>query len=189
MENKIILLTGVRGSGKDHFAQELKSHYESLGYFCPIIGFSDGVRDYCWKALGWVPEDDFEYEKFKGSKISLNVSGKEHSFTGREFLTRIGDDVMKDYDPLVWCNVWGRKFDEVIFYHNVKTVCIVNDLRHREEYFEVKRKGVDSIVYFCDYKSHRYEISDHPTERLANKLRLVGFKDRQDITNEIIKYL
>lgn len=184
---KLILLTGVRGSGKDFFADEM---VKLNGYI--KIGFSDSVREYSWKALGWSPETPEEYDEFKKTHIRFTIFNKTHFLSGRSFLTNIGDKVMKFYDPDVWANCWKRK--AIIEY---KKDCDINivafDLRHKNEYLSAKNfaeiMGYELQVYFCDFHSSRYEISDHSSESLAVRLLKAGFTHRENITDKIEQYL
>jgi hypothetical protein len=184
MFKEIILLVGVRGAGKDYTATSLLNKKPTAR----IIGFSDGVRDYTWKALGWEPESHEKYEEFKKSEIILHTGGVVHKITGRNFLINIGDKVMKHYDHEVWAKVWERKASNILKFSsgNPNTI-IANDLRHINEYLTARATafefGAKLTVIFCDYRSDRYEISDDSTEALAVSILNTGlFKDGDDIT-------
>lgn len=184
MCGEIILLVGVRGSGKDFFAEEIFLRDTDKS---EIIGFSDGVREYSWKALGWSPKDKLEYEDFKNFEIVIQDKGElRHVIKGRNFLTNIGDEVMKHYDPDVWAKVWYQKAVDAVN-NKGKEVIIAHDLRHVNEYNTALKMAklfkMHLHVYFCDYKSERYEVSEHPSEALAVEiLKMDMFKHREEIT-------
>ena len=179
---KIILLIGLRGSGKDFFADELVGENPNFHK----IGFSDGVREYSWKALGWEPVIPEEYESFKDAKVKIEFkSGFTYEITGREFLINVGDKQMKSLDPDIWAKIWGKKCRE-IFNKDIDSTVIGYDLRYLQEFREAvmvrNLYTLDLKVLFCNFKSNRWELSDDPSEALAKFLYLQGFGHKSDVT-------
>ena len=182
---KIILLIGLRGSGKDYYSNQL---VEEIPH-SHKIGFSDGVRDYSWKALGWEPVTPEEYDAFKQAEVKIEFkSGFVYKITGREFLLNVGDKQMKSLDPNIWAKIWGKKC-EAIFNENIESTVIGYDLRYVQEYAEALRikklYNAELKVEFCNFKSNRWELSNHPSEALAKFLFLQGFGDKANVTDFI----
>lgn len=177
---------GVIGSGKNFRGEQkfAESPDDSL-----IVNFSDGVRYYTWKALGWKPRNMEEYNKFK--QMDIELLGTGHKIKGREMLQNIGTNVMRDYDQNVWAKLW-----DITVRHELQNGVICNfiacDLRYPNEVkaiFKFERIAKINII-FCDYHSDRYEINDHESEQLANKLRVSGlFVDGQNITENLRKMI
>jgi hypothetical protein len=179
MKINIWAYIGVIGSGKNFRGEQkfAESPNDSL-----FVNFSDGVRHYTWKALGWKPRTMEEYDKFKQMEIAL--LGTDHKLKGREMLQHIGTDVMRDYDPDVWAKFWDRTITSELQNRLISNF-ISCDLRYLNEVktiFEFEKIAKINII-FCDYHSERYEINDHESEKLANDLRTSEFfVDGQDIT-------
>lgn len=191
---KIIAYIGVIGSGKNFYAKKEVEKYNN-----PIfINFSDAIREYTWKILGWSPKDEEEYELFKKSDIILDVtncpSDKKESmskirFKGREFLQRLGTDVMKERNKYIWADIWSERARDVVI-NRKNDAIICSDCRHEIEVSAVlsmEDLGCDVKFIFCDYKSNKYELDAHDSERFARSL-IGKFEDLQDITEYMKQY-
>lgn len=176
MEKEIIAFIGVIGSGKDYNTK--KAHEARKG--SKILGFSDGVREFTWNMLGWKPSDEREYEYFKENRVMV-LNGYDwpaiHTATGRQLLENVADQ-MRRYDPEFWGKYWKEKAKRELA---VTDCLIVPDCRHTEEAEKIitlaSHMGIRYQFYFCNYKSEKYEIRDHSSEKFAQKLIDVGAKD------------
>ena len=182
MINSIHAFVGVIGSGKDYEGKKIFNKEPDKS--C-IIGFSDGVRDYTWKLLGWKPENQEEYDLFKRSIFTCKLP-RFKGLTGREILQKVGTDLMREYDINVWANVWTKKVLEM---NNTQTISniIVSDVRHPNEVgalFSICNKlNCKVTIQFTNFKSDRYEINDHESEEMAVAITKSGlFSHGQEIT-------
>lgn len=174
MEGIVKVFIGVIGSGKDYQCSLL----EKEGYV--RVGFSDGVRSLTWKFLNWEPEDKLRYELFKGQYF--RIFGER--LLGRQILQRVGT-IMREEDRDFWARKWYNTVMSPNF-EGVDKIC-VSDCRYYNEVVYIKRfcqeKGFKMKVYFCNFKSKKYELNDHESEHLARTILNQGFNDMDDITN------
>lgn len=176
----VISILGVRGSGKDYLAKELKDKYELQGKKVAILGFSDGVRHRTFKELGVEYLGIEWYDKFK-TDIHL-FQGKYE--TGRYWLEHFGERLRARY-PLIWSNYSienaNKQFDMGA------DIVIFSDCRFPHEAMSSKliayRNAVDVEFYFCDYKSNRYDDSKCDTNKLALQLRGDKHKHGSNVTD------
>lgn len=174
MEGIVKVFIGVIGSGKDYQCGLL----EKEGY--TRIGFSDGVRNLTWKFLNWEPNNSIAYENFK--RNYFNVFGER--LLGRQILQRVGT-IMREEDEDFWARKWYNTVSSQSFI-DVGKIC-VSDCRYPNEVDFIKRfcqeKRFKLKIYFCNFKSERYELNDHESENLARTLLNKGYNDLDDITN------
>ena len=175
----IIGLVGVIGSGKSHRA----ASYAENGFV--QINFADALRELTWNVLQWTPKNSSDYEEFKSMKINLKESPiakqprfefakNETSLTGREFLQRLGNSARDLIGESVWVDAWEKKAKH---YDNV----VVADVRYWNEVQRIVE--LNGKLIFCDYRSQRYTLSDHPSEELAVEIIKKNiFADGYDIT-------
>lgn len=182
---KILSTIGVIGSGKNFTADLLTKDCDKVKQ----INFSDGIRELTWKILGWQPKDSYEYEKFKNFPIFMtNNEGTILSkLRGRELLQRVGTDAIRNNDKNFWANYWKREAVQTILKKEIEII-VCTDCRHENEVqiiIEVAKKmGIEYQFIFCDFKSERYELNDHPSEKFAREIVNTGkFKDKEDITD------
>ena len=192
---KVIAYIGVIGSGKNFYAKKMAEEYKTPAF----VNFSDAIREYTWTILGWKPNSEEEYELFKQSDIILDTKNcpgamKENMdkvrFKGREFLQRLGTDVMKDRNKDIWAEVWFERAGKIAA-EGKHDIIICTDCRHEVEVSAVldmqEYYGCNVQFIFCDYKSNKYELDDHDSERFARSL-IGRFVDLEDITDEMRKY-
>ncbi len=179
-DNKIIATIGVIGSGKDYYCNQLNPDCK--------IGFSDGVREYTWAALGWAPKDDFEYEYFKTSKIlafikTVGIKDME----GRQLLENIATK-LREYDNYFWAKVWRQKASSYLK-ANEGVVLVAHDCRYPEEAYHILATAAETRTdvqfIFLDYKSPKYQIRDHESEAFAQYFLNEGCTHQQDITKKV----
>lgn len=177
----IFAYIGVIGSGKDYSSKEMAENLK-----CKRIGFSDGVREFTWKFLGWEPADDKEYEEFKYREIPIMVGGARTFVTGRQLLENIATH-MRSLDSAYWAKYWQTKAEKEL---QNSTYVIAHDCRQIEEVeaiLTVAARNPNIVVRFiyCNYKSERYEIRDHQSEKFAQ--RFLKKAHLADITKEVFE--
>ena len=164
---EIIGLCGVIGSGKDFKGKEYVKH----GY--TKAAFADPLRELCYATVGWHPQDDaLLYELFKNNYWNP-IYKKIQPFTGRDLLERLGKQLMIMFGDDVWVKLWEKKIE------NLDKV-VVTDVRYKEEVQSILQKN--GRIYFCNFKSSRYEIRNVESEKLARTLIQKGFVDGDELT-------
>lgn len=181
---KISVFLGVIGSGKNYYSKICYDNSRAPIY----ISFSEPIRNFVWGVLGWQPRSDEEYASFK-DKFSVEVRTEDdkvlHSTSGRKILQNLGTDVLRNmYRDDIWAEIWGMTAKKVIE-SGLHSDIIAYDCRYVnevEKIFEVAEQyNCDVEFRFCDFRSERYVILEHESEKLAVSL-LGKFKDQEDIT-------
>jgi len=181
---KIVAFIGVIGSGKDYNSKLcLKNNQGSKK-----LGFSDGVREFTWNILGWSPKNNEEYEYFKDNPV-MNLSTQDwiavKSLKGRQILENVADQ-MRRYDPEFWGKYWLQSAKRVL---TETDLLVVPDCRHHEEAEKIitlaTHLGIDYQFYFCNYKSERYEIRNHSSEKFAQVILAQGCQDGDHINRYV----
>lgn len=182
----IYCYVGVIGSGKDFCANEKARVTNGIK-----LGFSDGVREYTFDFLGWKPKDNREYELWKDSDFKMTYGGGIFEGKGRDFLTRVGTK-MREYDPDFWVDYTMQN----IHYWIEKGVdsIIVPDCRYINEAqaladlaYSSDRIGLEFKL--CNRYSPRYKITNHESERFAQKVLDYETEHLADINNVVKKIL
>lgn len=173
---ELVFYCGVIGSGKDYQSKKkVEDRYIQLN-------FADPLRNIAWSIFKYTPEDDYNYELFKGCAIS----GWKFKVTGREVLQYLGEILKVEFsDPFIFAKLFVKKLEQYNSKEDVKIVC--SDLRFIHEYYEVEKfveqnKDWKTTYIFCDYKSNRYTAYDqHSSEDLARYFIRCGLKDLDNI--------
>lgn len=181
---KIVSFIGVIGSGKDYASKKLLE--ENPG--AKILGFSDGVREFTWAFLGWRPKDEEEYEYFKANKVMV-LNGIDwlsvHNLTGRQMLENIAEH-MRSIDPEYWGKYWFERAKTLLA---TTDTLIVPDCRRDEEARKIinlaSHLNIDRSFHFTNYKSHRYEIRDHISEKFAQHFLNEGYAHGEKINKAV----
>lgn len=179
---KIYGFCGVMGSGKGYECQKLIDNENFIK-----IDFGDGLREMVWRMLCWQPKNDEEYDLFKKGKINIPNYGK---LDGRLLLQLVGTDTMRKVDNNFWVKECKRKIDEAIS-KGYSNICI-SDVRFKNELEMLFDYGwkADIKITFCDFHSNRYNPnSEHESEKLAQKLLSLGYKDQQRISKDILNQI
>lgn len=187
MGNKKLVygVIGVIGSGKDFFSQELYKNHINEGISTKIVDFSDGVRDLTFSFIGDKTKYTIEqYTNWKnGFSEVMMLDGSLRRINNREFMTNIGAR-MREYNPEFWANICiqnAYKDSDGV------DVFIFNSCRYKEEarkIFEFSDKINGEVkIFFTNYISPRYQISDDDSEKYARWFRDAGCKHKEDITN------
>ena len=178
---KIYAFCGVMGSGKGYSCQQLIDNEDFIQ-----IDFADCLRDMVWKMLDWQPENAEEYDLFKKGKFFIPRYGK---INGRLLLQRIGA-TMREIDPDFWVKQHQAKIERAISmgYNNI---CI-SDARYKNELESLLSNSwqAEVKITFCDYHSERYDADNtHESEKMAQRLLELGFKDGDRITRDDLNRL
>ena len=139
-----------------------------------------------WKMLDWQPENAEEYDLFKKGKFFVPRYGK---INGRLLLQRIGA-TMREIDPDFWVKQHQAKIERAISmgYNNI---CI-SDARYKNELESLLSNSwkAEVKITFCDYHSERYDADNtHESEKMAQRLLELGFKDGDRITRDDLNRL
>lgn len=173
---KIILISGVIGSGKDYWAEQYKKEHttENIVHLC----FAESLRDICEGMFGIAPNDDKAYEAFKA--IPAN----------RGFMVMLGANLKRVYGDNFLARYVKNKIESSANKENA--TFLITDFRLPVEFFEFyySLRGKDVSVIFCDYHSDRYAIlPDQYTEQMAIYFLSKGLKHGQEIDNITAYYL
>ena len=187
---EIIGLVGVIGSGKTYQRDLLvKQDFVALD-------FKDELIAMCEDLVGFGIRDN--YDDFKKCIIGTTHGGWNrgltptqqqmheypHIMTGRIMLQRLGTEVMRKRDNDYWIKAWKNKAWKIIKEDNKNIVAA--DVRFDNEMETIrsmaKVERIKTKIIFCDYKSDRYDAtSTHPSEAMAQRFLMDGFKDGQEI--------
>jgi len=169
--NKIILVTGVIGSGKDYYTQQyIKEHPEEVVI---ALKFAMPIRDLYSYAVGINLLHAENWEIYK-----QNPKNREKFINFAEGAKRVLGD-----------NIWARLISEEIngyIHTEAGYTFIISDAG-----FEIEFKTIydyleniynDIIIHFCNYHSFRYKILDQPREKIPQKLIELGYKDGDELS-------
>ena len=166
---RIILLTGVIGSGKDYFAKEyIKKHpnekVKHLKFAASLRDITEGMFD--------IPKgDEEEYTKWKG--LGDN----------RQFMVDLGRELKRVYGD----DFFAEKIADSIFNDmdtcDTKDTYLISDFRFRIEFWTMFQSFPDKLqIIFCNYKSERYAICpEQVSEQMAIWLLGKGVEDRTEL--------
>ena len=172
---EMIGFCGVIGSGKDYKCNE----YIQNGY--TRIAFADQLRELCYATVGWKQSDSLYYELFKDTYWNP-IYKKINPFNGRDLLERLGKHLMVMFGEDVWVKLLDKKIET----ENIQKV-VISDVRYKEEVKYILSKN--GKIFFCNYKSLRYEIRKTEPEKLARLLIAKGFQDGDDVTEFLTEFI
>lgn len=189
---KIILLTGVIGSGKDFYAEE----YTRLNPTEKIkhLHFAGTLRDITEGMFNIPKGDDKAYTEFKSvpenRKFMVDLGQNLKRVYGENFfaekiantiLNEIGDNKDLEVRCIGVDGAWVISDDsgEAITY-------LVSDFRFPVEFWTMYSNFQDKLeIVFCDYHSDRYELRpEQESEQMAIWLLSKGLRDREKISVE-----
>lgn len=189
--NKVICFIGCIGGGKDYQAKEyIKKHPQTKH-----INFADELREMAWDILGCKPFYGNQYDAFKKTHFrDCGDTEAEISFTGREFLQRLGTEALRKRDPNFWVKCWINKVQEAL---NGGFDVVCSDCRFENElrfalglnYAANLHNPCETQFVFCDYHSDRYDsLNAHESEKLAQTIKKSGeFDDLQIIPEQYFR--
>lgn len=198
-KGKIYGFVGVIGSGKsyaiDSFIQDCGISERPF-----IVGdFSEGIRMTLLNIFG-TPNSKMDvnsqaYSDWKKleQRIFYPVDKNLVAFpiNGRKFLQNTGEYLKQVVGEDVWARWTYNYVVEKLSNMNIDDVYLCEILFGSVRFdFEAKvifdlaqSTGKDVTIYFCDYHSERYELSDHKSEKFAQYFLNLGCKDGEDITS------
>ena len=162
--NKVIILTGSAGSGKDTVAQALKNHFEKM----EEAKFSAALKDLVCDMFIWDRnriDSDLEYKqeiaRWPGGGAVSNTSAGPR--TRRELLQLVGTDMVRDMiDKDFWVK---RTLLQMRMESHPDSRWVVSDCRFWNEYEALKRSFNECFVLRLHRMGHTIEESSHPSEQ------------------------
>jgi len=187
MIDRVFLLFGPKGGGKDHFYNVSNVPNKTR------IALADSLVDMTYSLIGYTPVD---YEKFKRSVCIVNCDNPLQGSTGLGLINRVGK-AMKDVDNSFWID---RCVNKILKHsdtcHKNKRTCniFVTDVRFRDEVIKLRedlKEYVNEFVYvFCNHTgSDKYHTFLNNTEEWNTMtLWMVNNKDLLGISDESVSY-
>lgn len=150
-QNKLVLLSGVQGSGKDYYADMFVSqHEEGAAYH---LKFASLIREVFSSIVGKNLMDNQIYSEWK----EQGDNRKKMVYFGIYLKVIFGEDVFAQYIRNKIRDIRKKNEDAMI---------VVSDFRFPVEYRALEE--LQPQVYFCNYKSDRYAIKpEEVSERMA----------------------
>jgi hypothetical protein len=149
---KIIALTGAKGSGKDTVANIIKSNYDNV----KTVAFADPIKNVVQHIFDLDSSSVDQYDLFKRTTIEYQLPGYiNHTVSARHVVREIGM-LMRSYDE--------KQFNEYVkqqFNTDHSAIWVVTDLRFDNEYTMLKQIGAKTIK--IDRPDYHYD--GHITER------------------------
>lgn len=208
--SKVYGFIGVIGSGKSFTANNYMQKSTNAGRKVIMVDFSDAIREFVrfiiagtggtvnilskeysiWKKLEnkiYLPEKD---------KFNLDILNSK-SVSGRELLQRVGEGLKQFAGDDIWAKTATKRvldfFSGMPKNEISKCDVIFGSLRflyEAEELFKIASKMEKEVeIIFCDYHSDVYEINNHESEKLAQRLIDAGCKNGDNVTEIIKSYI
>tara|TARA_B100000029_G_scaffold454054_1_gene480271 strand:- start:885 stop:1469 length:585 start_codon:yes stop_codon:yes gene_type:complete len=155
---KIILLSGLKRSGKDTFANYLHNNYDYHH-----LKITSKLKD-CIKLLFGLEDEDFEQKKEE-----LNPNWNT---TSRRLMQFIGTDIfqykIQELIPHIGRNFWIKSlFNEELIYNlinNENYRIVISDLRFLHEYSEIEKLNIPFIHIRINNQNLDSEVDTHISE-------------------------
>lgn len=204
-KGKIYGLVGVIGGGKSYRAEQLQVDAACAERPMIMGDFSEGIRQTLMNIFTGnnrsiqLDGSVYAYWKEMPQSIFVPTSGNgvlpdSYLVSGRQMLQRTGEFLKTLAGEDVWAkwtaqdilNRWSkmdmneRKQCDIVF-GSLRFDCEAAQLFNLAN---ITEKEVEII--FCDFKSDRYEINEHVSERFAQYFLHKGCQDGEDIT-ELVK--
>lgn len=156
---KVYVFIGPMGSGKSYNADLVAKKTGAVR-----IDFKDSLVDMAYMALGLSKNTD--YSDFKS--FEYQVPGTNQKFTGRQFMQRLGTDVMRNMvDKDIWCKLLIKKINSLP--ENIPVA--IGDCRFVNEVRCLLNAGYDVEFYYTNFCSERFDDkNNHESELLARKI-------------------
>lgn len=163
---KLILVTGVIGSGKDYFIEQYKRNHpdENVRH----IKFAEPIVDLASRMFNVNLADKQVYESWKAV------------YENRKWLVDIGQNLKKVFGNNIFAKRALHRVIDMRGNPNIHT-CIITDFRFPVEFYEFWNNSLRSFeIHFTDFHSERYKIApEQVSERMAIWLLEQGAKDGQ----------
>lgn len=207
-KGKVYGLVGVIGSGKSYRAEMLCVDAVAEERRLIMGDFSEGIRQTLMNIFTGqdIPIDvnSVDYDEWK--KMDFDILLPIHvpftrerdlaysTVSGRELLCNTGEYLKKLAGQDVWAR-WTLNAVMQRFYQLAQDSVLNTDLVFGSVRFNCEAKAVlqaaqtmgkDVEFIFCNYKSDRYKLSDHESEKFARYFLDKGCQDGDNIT-ELVK--
>ena len=126
---RIILISGLKRSGKDYVASELAKHLD-----CDIIAFADPIKTILANTLQMSVQVFDEYKNSDTELVILHEDGDLSNVCSfRELIQNFSTDAMK---PMFGDDVWSQRMLDSIE-NSSKEYIIIPDLRYDAEFEDI----------------------------------------------------
>lgn len=207
MKGKIYGFVGVIGSGKSYRANQIieEAKHEENG--CVVLGdFSEGIRRFAMGMLTGVPKPidilSKEYSDWKNTEFEIPLpysNQKSIILSGRQILKNVGEGFKEAFGNGFWVD-----WTEADVVTRLKHISIGMTREQGDAIkvvfgsvrFPIEAKVLFNLgekmdreveIIFCDYKSSVYELFPHVSEEFAQRFIKMGYKDGDNITEEVRK--
>lgn len=200
-KGKIYGLVGVIGGGKTYRAEQLMVDAACSERTVLVGDFSEGIRQTLMNIFtgkgAAIQLDGAVYAQWKEMPQTIFVPTSGNSVlpdvvqvTGRQFLQRTGEflktlggiEIWANYTMHEVLNAWERLPEE----KQEECDIIFGSVRfpyEAEKIFRIANlTGKEVCIEFCDFKSKRYELNDHESEKFARFFLEKGCKHGDIIT-------
>lgn len=129
---KVILINGLKRSGKDYTAELISKFLDNDGTTYDIFSFADPMKTILTKTLNITLD---EFNSFKNNLSNLEVqdcNGEKHLLNFRELIQNFGDEAMK---PIFGNNVWVDLMIKNIEQTGADVI-LIPDFRFPQEYLK-----------------------------------------------------
>ena len=166
---KIILITGVIGSGKDYFAKQYVEQHPNEKV--KLLKFAASLRDVTEGMFGIPKGDEAAYEAFKA--IPSN----------RKFMVDLGQNLKRVYGEDFFAGDVADTIWNDMDCCDTKDTYIISDFRFPIEFWTLLNAFPDKLdITFCNFQSDRYTIApEQVSEQMAIWLLDKGIEDRENI--------
>jgi len=210
-KGKVYGLVGVIGSGKSYRAEMLCADAATENRRMIMGDFSEGIRQTLMNIFAGqniqIDVNGADYDEWK--KMDFDIPLPIHvpftrerdlayaTVSGRELLCNAGEYLKKLAGQDVWAR-WTLSAVMQRFYQLAQYPALDADLVFGSVRFDCEAKAVlqaaqttgkDVEFIFCNYKSERYALTDHESERYARYFLDKGCQDGDNITELVKKKL
>jgi hypothetical protein len=159
---KVILISGLKRSGKDFSASLLREKLESIGKPAAITAFADPLKEIAAKTLGM---SIHEFNEHKNNYDQLTVDGMDY----RTFIQRLGTEAIRGvFGDKVWANSMVNRIKDLE--QQGYEYVIIPDFR-----FYVEFQVLSTFFNTNDLKILRIEDKNQTPDEHSSESELEGF--------------
>lgn len=186
---KIIMIAGLKRSGKDYIANLIKTELESQGNKVTIASFATPLKQIIANTLEISLEDLETYkngeDNYQCQTIDITTDKRLHSISVRKILQNFGTEAMK---PIFGKNVWGNLMADKINNSKSTDYFIIPDYRFDPEFEYLSQQGhnINTLLVIGPTTNIK---DNHSSESLPTKPfdYVINNKAQDSSVNEIIK--
>ena len=166
---KIILLTGVIGSGKDYWAKQYVEQHPNEKV--KLLKFAASLRDITEGLYNLPKGDDEVYTEWKSKPEN------------RKFMVALGANLKRVYGDDFFAKTVADTIWNDMDCCDTKDTYIISDFRFPIEFWTLFNAFPDKLdITFCNFQSDRYTIApEQVSEQMAIWLLDKGIEDRENI--------